>query len=193
MFKKLSKKNRTIATLLCIMTTTLILTGCSIPQAEVMNDKSKASAAAPVEETTVPTPEPEVNEGILPFGQIMTWEDNVSISVSEPAPYAPQEWAAGVVEGQTHLVFTLVLTNNSDEVFDPSVFSTVSSGGVEASAIFDSGNPAGETTGGPTTPVLPGQTVKWLEAYSVADPAAITFQTAPSFSYEPVIFTNIAQ
>ena len=189
-------KSRTIAALALIAA--LTLTGCTAGAGSSAPDKPAPVVTEPAPEPSFaepaePAPEPEVDDMILGFGEAMTWIDNVSLSVSAPAAFQASEYAAGVIDGQAQVVFTLVLTNNSDAVLEPSTYARVSSGGQEASQIFDSGNPAGEIGGSPSTAILPGQTVQWLAAFSVADPAAITFQVAPSFEYEDAIFTNIAQ
>ena len=167
------------------------LTGCGISGSSggkaVNKPAPEPSVAQPVEDE----PAPAQDDMIVGFGEAITYENSVSISVSAPAEFVAGEYAAGVVAGQPQVVFTLVLTNGSDEVLNPMAYGTLSSGGAEASAIFDTGNPAGEIGSAPTTAVLPGQTVQWLEAYSVADPAAMTFQVSPSFEYKDAIFTNI--
>lgn len=174
------------------LVTALALTGCG---AQTLSNDSGAAKPAPslAEPKAAPTPEPKpkADDSIVAFGEARTYENGVSISVSVPAPFTAGPYAAGVVAGQPQVVFTLVLTNNSTEILDPMVYSRVSAGGAEASVIFDSGNPVGEIGGGPMTAILPGQTVQWLEAYSVADPASITFQVSPSFEYVDAIFTNI--
>ena len=43
----------------------------------------------------------------------------------------------------------------------------------------------------PTTVILPGESVTWRAAWSVADPNALTMQVAPSFEYQDATFTNI--
>ena len=45
--------------------------------------------------------------------------------------------------------------------------------------------------GSPSTVILPGQSVTWKEAWSVADPNSLTMQIAPSWDYENAVFTNI--
>ncbi|AND16697.1 hypothetical protein C5C18_00450 [Rathayibacter tritici] len=74
---------------------------------------------------------------------------------------------------------------------DPSTYSRVASGGVEASRIFDAGNETVDVNTTPNTVILPGGTVTWTEAYSVADPAKVIVQIAPSFDYEDSVFTNV--
>ncbi len=162
-------------------------TGCSTKQAEETNPQASQAAEPPSQ-----TP-PPANEFLKQFGDTITWEDGVSVSVSTPAEYIPTEYAAGTVEGQPNVAFEIVLTNNTDEPLDPGTWTTASSGGVEASQIFDTGEgaPLGELAMGPSTTLLPGQTVKWYVAYSVADPAEITLEVYPSLTYESGIFTNV--
>lgn len=164
------------------------LTGCGGVQT-TEKPAPEASVAAPVVEET---PEPPVeNPLIQPLGGVVTYTDGVSISVSTPADFVPTEYAAGA--DQAHqVVFTLVLTNGSTAPLDPYAYPTVSSGGAEATQIIDMDNPVGEVNFGPDTVVLPGQTVQWLQAYSIADPTKITVGVAPGLEYEDAIFTNIA-
>lgn len=180
--------NKSILALGATALLAVTLVGCTPADHKSSPANTGAAAAADPSFAATPTPEPKV--GNLAFGDAMTWTDGVSISVSQPVPFTPGQYAAGATQA-TSILFTITLTNGSDANLEPMVYNRVSSGGVEASAIFDSGNPVGEIGGTPNTVVLPGQTVTWLEAYSVADPAVLTFQTNPSFKYEDAIFTNI--
>lgn len=188
--------NSKIALPSLVLVGALVLSGCTVSGSSTSepDDRDEPGIAEPSfapEPTSEPEPAPEPDDMILAFGEAMTWEDGVSLSVSAPGAFTAGEYAAGVVPGQAQIVFTIVITNGSSEVLDPLAYGTLSSGGQEASAIFDSGNPAGDIGMSPTTAILPGQTVQWLEAYSVVDPASLTFQIAPSFAYEDAIFTNI--
>lgn len=168
----------------------LMLAGCAT-QTPASAPNPAASAAKPLESST-PAPEAKkTDDSLKKFGDVMTYKDGVSISISEPTAFEASKHAAGMSPGVPQFVYTLVLTNNSTQVLDPMVYATVSSGGAESKAIFDLGNPIGEIGGSPSTAVLPGQTVKWLEAYSIVDPKAVTFQISPSFAHTKVIFTNI--
>lgn len=147
------------------------------------------------------TPVPTQDEGEAPdagtvdglaFGDTMTWDDGVSMTVSEPEPYTPSDLSAGADQAED-LVFTLTITNDSTENVQPVVLSTLSSGGTEATRIFDVGAEGGQVGIPPTTAILPGESITWREAWSVADAASLTMQTAPSFQYESVVFTNVAQ
>jgi hypothetical protein len=121
------------------------------------------------------------------FGKIITYTDGVSISVSTPAPYQPTEFAAGAVDGQSAVVFTVVVTNGSKETLDVAAFASANSGGKVASSIADLANNIGLS---PSTSLLAGQTVQWQEAFSVADVNDITFQITPDFLHDKAIFDS---
>lgn len=162
-----------------------LLMGCSVvPKAEAADPK--ASQAATPE---TPAEEPE-DDGVSAFGETVTWDSGVSLSVSAPAPYTPTEYAAGAIEGHQTVVFEFVLTNGSDETYDPMVYGTASSGGVDAPGVFDTSANIGFA---PTTAVLVGQTIKWQQAYSVLDPANITMEITAGVLFDDAIFTNTAQ
>lgn len=146
--------------------------------------------------TPVPTesaPPGETDAGAsdgLAFGETMTWDDGVTMTVSEPEPFTPSEVAVGADQAE-HVVFTLTITNESSENVQPVVVSTLSSDGTEATRIIDIGAEGGQVGIPPTTPVVPGESITWQEAWSVADSDSLTMQTAPSFVYESVVFTNV--
>jgi hypothetical protein len=145
--------------------------------------------------TPVPTESapPDATDGEavagLAFGETMAWADGVTMTVSEPVPFTPSDLAVGADQA-VNLVFTLTITNDSSENLQPIVLSTLSSGGTEATRIIDLGAEGGQVGIPPTTPILPGESITWQEAWSVADPDSLTMQTAPSFAYESVVFTN---
>ena len=126
----------------------------------------------------------------LGFGETMAWDDGVTMTVSEPQPFTPSGFAVGA-DQSVNLVFTLTITNDSSENVQPVVLSTLSSGGTEATRIIDVGAEGGQVGIPPTTPILPGESITWQEAWSVADTDSLTMQTAPSFAYESVGFTNV--
>ncbi|WP_448003558.1 DUF2510 domain-containing protein [Agromyces bauzanensis] len=126
----------------------------------------------------------------LAFGETLVWEDDVSMTVSAPEPFTPSDVAVGADQA-VNLVFTLTITNDSSENVQPIVVSTLSSGGTEATRILDVGAEGGQVGIPPTTPILPGESITWQEAWSVADAGSLTMRTAPSFGYESVVFTNV--
>lgn len=178
------KTGRIVLTTLVIfalLVVVFLFTGCATP-ASSTPDPAASSAAAPAEE---PAP---VDDGNYAFGETASFEDGVSLSLSEGTAFTPSDTAMGQVAGQQFLVYEFVLTNNSEENFDPTlVYATASSGGVEAPGIFDTAANIGFP---PSTVVLPGQTIKWTQAFSVADPASITLEVNIGFD-KTAIFTNL--
>jgi hypothetical protein len=165
-----------------------LLVGCApmSPTGTANPDAVKAPAAS----DTIEPPAEEVvaeDDGIYAFDEIASYPNGISISVSSPADYVPTELAAGMVGGHKNVVVNLTLTNNSEEKYEPLVYNTASSGGIEAPRVFDASN---NITFAPTTTVLPGQSITWQEAYSVADPANITLEASIGFEYDAAIYTN---
>jgi hypothetical protein len=138
--------------------------------------------------------QPAAPVGDLAFGDTMTWDDGVALTVSAPEAYTPSAFAVGSTLAN-NVVFTMTITNNSTENVQPVPFPTLTSGDQEASQIFD----VGEDLEGnrddvgipPTAIVPPGGSVSWRVAWSVADPASLTMEASPSFAYANVTFTNV--
>ena len=143
-----------------------------------------------------PQPEQPVapDAGALAFGETMTWDDGVALTVSAPEPYTPSDFAVGATEAN-NVVFTLTITNNSTEDLLPLPFPALSAGDQEVSQIFDIGSdladPGDDVGIPPTATVEPGGSVSWRAAWSVDDPSLLTLQVAPSFLYPSATFTNV--
>lgn len=164
------------------------LAGC-VPIANVSQPEAEATKPAPSDTITPPSfapePEPEVKPSDnLAFGEAATYEDGLSISVSSPAPYTPDQYAAGA-DFATSLSFTITITNGTGENLDAFAYTTITSGGQAGSQVFD-----GNTTY-PSGVILPGQTLSWVENWSVADPNSIVLSIQPGFDYDEAIFTNV--
>jgi len=148
-----------------------------------------------LEEEFSPVPTEEADDsdgestGVLAFGDTQTWDDGVSMTVSGPEPFTPSDLAAGADQAED-VVFTLTITNDSSENVQPVVFSGLESDGVEATRILDVGAEGGQVGIPPTTAVLPGESITWREAWSVADSTSLSMRTAPSFAYEDVTWTS---
>ncbi|WP_282828771.1 hypothetical protein [Gulosibacter sediminis] len=128
------------------------------------------------------------------MSHVVTYDDGVSISMSQPSEFTPTNLDyMPRAEGDTSVVFKVVLTNNSSEVLEPIVFPEASSGGKPAIMVADVGNPDYPNLGmAPTMSILPGQTIEFYTAFNVADPSNITLEVSPtSFKYENAIFTSI--
>ncbi len=171
----------TILVLLAIFILAFLFAGCST--ATITEPDPAASSASAPEETETPEP-----PAIPVFGETVTYSNGVSISVSTPAAYTPSETAMGMVDGQSYVVFEFVITNGSNEPFDPTlVYASASSGGVEAESIFDSQNQIGFP---PSTTVIPGATIKWQQAWSVTDPNNITMEVPVDLFNDPALFIS---
>lgn len=150
-----------------------------------------SSDPAPVTKTVTSAPAKPAPAQNATFGNSYKWDDGLSVSISAPAPYTPTPEAAGMVTGDSNIVFTIAVTNNTQENIDASVAQfNLTSGGVAASAVADLSGPAG-TGFGPQTPILPGQTVSWQSAWSVKDVSDMTAQfNIEDFTHKAAIFTN---
>lgn len=139
-------------------------------------------------------PDQQAPVGNLAFGETMTWDDGVALTVSVPEPYTPSDFAVGTTQADD-VVFTLTITNNSTENLQPIPLPTLSSGGEDASQIFDIGADVegnSDDVGIPPTALIPpGGSVTWRAAWSVADPSSLTMQASPSFLYPDAVFTNV--
>lgn len=178
----------TVVVLVGMVCAGLILAGCSVP-VSAKPDPQVSSASIEVEEAPSQSEESPL---VVAFGEVVTYSDGVSISVSPGIEYTPSRSSAGSVDGQASLLFKIVITNNSEESLDPMAFSSATSGGKQASSISDLANEKyGEIGMEPMTTILPGQTIEWFKAYSVTDVSDITLQVSPeSFAYDDAIFTT---
>lgn len=122
------------------------------------------------------------------FGQIMAWEDGVTMTVTPPEPYVPTDFAQG--GGASNVVFTLTITNGSPGSIGLLTYSRVTSAGQPGSIIFDLLDSGEEISVEPTGVLEPGQSVTWREAWSVADPNTISMVDSPTVDHVEVTFTN---
>jgi hypothetical protein len=162
------------------------MSACSFDEPEI-NDPALPTAsetAAPEEE---PSESPEAEEGVGEFGQVVSWE-GVDLTVSKPEKYEPSQSAAGAETYPDSVVFEIKLTNTGSQPFDPSmIYMTASSGGEEASEIFDTEK---RVDGAPMTSIRGGKSTTWKAAFNVADPSDILLEVTPDFSMEPVMFAT---
>lgn len=184
-------KKQYIAALIAGLALTASLTACSTPATSADPGAKPATSEAPasVEEE----PAPEVDDLIKPFGEVVTYQDGVSISVALVGAFTPTEYAIVGAADETPTVFKVVITNNSDKPLEPGAIAQANSGGKPATYIADAGNPEyGDLGMFPTTTILPGQTLEWYSAFGVVDPADVTLEIAPApIEYDNAIFTNI--
>ena len=131
-----------------------------------------------------PTTDDGLTDEILDFGETVTYDDGLSVTVSEPTQINPGEYAYPEVAEATQ--FTITIVNGSDAPFDPSfAYANVQSSNVEAEEVFS------DTLGGPpSTTVLPGRETTYKAAFATADPSDIVFQLAPTWDHEDTFWTN---
>lgn len=131
---------------------------------------------------------PEAVDYVNAFGETFTYEDGISIHVSEPEAFTPTEWAAGGESHNQHVRFTVRIVNKSSAAFDASsAYPSVASGAGEGDEVFDTDSGLG---GPPETSVLPGREVSWKSGFGVDDPKDLVVQIAPSWDHEAAIFTT---
>lgn len=135
----------------------------------------------------------------VPFGETYEWtlsnpdgsmgaSAGVRVHISAPSPYSPTDTAAGGETFSEHVMFTITVTNDSHDPLDLILaMSDVQSGTREADRVFDS---AQGLQGTPSTTLLPGRSVEWVEGYGVDDPDDIVFSFAPTWDHGEVYFTT---
>ena len=184
-------KKQYIASLLAAVALIATLTACSTPAATTSDPAAKpatSEAPAAVEEAPASVENPLIKN----FGEIVSYQDGVSISVALVGPFTPTNLAIVGPATETPTVFKIVLTNNSDKPLEPGVLPQANSGGTPATYIADVGNPEyGDLGMTPTTSILPGQTLEWYTAFGITDLNDVTMQLTPApFEYDDAIFTT---
>jgi hypothetical protein len=121
------------------------------------------------------------------FGETVTYDDGLAVTVSAPEPFTPGEYAAGADQAAA-VVFTITITNGTDANFDPTLaYPSVASSGVEGSSVYDSDASLDQ----PSTAVPAGQSVSWRAAFSVADPAQLILEISPGpFEYDSIVYQS---
>lgn len=157
----------------------LLLSACSSPEAIL---------PTPVTEMGEPGIGEETQE--LHFGDTMSWDDGVSITVTGPELFTPSEFAGGVEEGMEYVYFTYVLANNSDETLDPDVMLLVASDGERSEDIFDEIENVGNTDFWPSEAIESGESVTWITAHNVKNSKDVSVQVGPGYDYDDAIFTS---
>jgi hypothetical protein len=119
------------------------------------------------------------------FGDTWTWEDGLQGVIEAPTTFEPRDGRE--IDGvEDHLLFTITLTNETGEGFDPSLTrATVQSGGREAESVYDSSQSVGNT---PSGTLIDGRSVSWDEGWGVLDPDDIVLEFTPSWDHSSVIY-----
>ena len=121
------------------------------------------------------------------FGQSYEWEDDLSVTVSEPVFFVPGTYAS-VQPANGYLKFAVSITNNSVDVYEPNLFSaTVQSGNEEGDPVFDIDN---DLMVSPSTAILPGRQSTFDVGFSVDNPLDVVMEVSPGFDYDHAFFVT---
>jgi hypothetical protein len=175
----------------------LLLGACSSTESTGTAEEAPVGSNADVEESE-PSQDEEspsegasdepVDDGIAEFGETYTFEDDIALTVSEPKPFKPSQYAATGNKFKNFQRFTVTVVNGSDVAYDPTmIYATMQSGDAEAEEVYDTQN---GLEGSPQTKVLPGRQTKFDIGFGVKNPSDLVMEIAPGFEYDSVIFTN---
>jgi hypothetical protein len=162
--------HRTIPGLALAAFTAATIAGCTMAPAPVVDEP--APSATVVDDATEPLPDQPEGR----FGKALTYPDGMRIKVSKPEQFDPPASAYADENTPYYVKFTVSITNDSDQRFDPVLTSvTVASGETEGSPIYDVSNGLSVT---PTTSIPPGEVRSWVVAFGVTDVDDITAEVA---------------
>jgi hypothetical protein len=165
------------------------LTACGTSGAPSSDSKPAAAQT----QTSSPSATPASQNA--KFGQSYKWKDGVEVTISAAQPYTPTSPDIDAIAGgpatDKDIIFKITLKNGSNANVDASIAQlSLTSGGTAAINVADIQGAAGIGMG-PSTPILPGQSVSWNAAFRVSNPADLTGQfTLTDFDHQPAIFTN---
>jgi hypothetical protein len=162
--------HRTIPGLALAAFTAASIAGCTMAPAPVVDEP--APSATVVDDATETLPDQP--EGT--FGKALEYPDGMTVKLSKPEQFDPP--ATAYVDASTpyYVKFTVSITNDTDQRFDPVLTSvTVASGETEGSPIYDVSNGLSVT---PTTSIPPGEVRSWVVAFGVTDVDDITAEVA---------------
>lgn len=145
-----------------------------------MSDTNTSASASASEDSH------STDSGTGKIGGTYTWDDGVSVTVSQPKAFKPTESAAGNDDKslKNFEKYTVTIKNDSDEPVDPAMFTmTGNSGGKEAERIFDTG-----ISSLPSTKIQPGKSLSFDVAYAMADPKDASFDVSLDFDREEATF-----
>ncbi|MFC5805487.1 DUF4190 domain-containing protein [Streptomyces formicae] len=123
----------------------------------------------------------------LAAGDSAVYDDELTVTVSEPKPYTPGEVAAGHTKGNKAYQVTVTIENAGKEKFDASLVTAearAGKDGVSAEEIYD------DKVGEPITgTVLPGKKVTTTWAFDTpAGAANLTIEISPGFEYNASVW-----
>lgn len=144
------------------------------------------NTAPPTEEPPAePVDEPAPDYGNFTDNNVFEWEDGLVVTVAGLEEFTPSDTAA-FDDSPAYVRFTVTITNNTGAEYEPLDFwTTMQSGGAEATSVFDEG-----LDGSPSTTLLDGRDVSFGVGYGVDDAADLVLEVSPSFEHDPAIFTT---
>ncbi len=158
-------------------------------------DATTPSAAPSVEPSELPSEgpseEPSEDPGTAPsetgpFGETITFTDNLEMTVGEPAPYTLSDTAVGGSQPE-NVVMDITLVNNTGAEFNSLVTATMTSAGVAGEQIVDFGS-EDISLFGPTEPIPAGDTVTFRMAFNVTDSSDLRLEISPGLDYDAIVF-----
>lgn len=155
--------HRTIPGLALAAFTAATLAGCTLPPQPIEAPES-TTVAEPVDEPVTPTAgQPEGT-----FGKAVKYDDGLTVKLSQPEPFTPDETAFTEGKSDQYVKFTVTITNDTDERFDPLMtYISLASAGVEGTPVYDVVNGLSSP---PETVIVPGDSRSWVVAFGVTDP-----------------------
>ncbi|MFF5336737.1 DUF4190 domain-containing protein [Streptomyces sp. NPDC013181] len=137
-------------------------------------DKAKGDAAKGEEKPA---------DEALEAGDSAVYDDDLTVTVGDPDPYSPSEFAVGHTKGHKAYKVTVVIENAGKEKFDATLVTAearAGADGVNAEEIFD--DKVGE---GFTGTILPGKKVTVTYAFDApADAKNLTVEISPGITYD---------
>lgn len=128
---------------------------------------------------------PAAEDADAAFGEVFTYEDGMTVTVSQPEAFLPS--ATSVNGGEPEFVtFRVAVSNATTADVDPNeVFVTVRSGDGEGGEVRD---PDGGITGPPAEAIGPGAEASWSLAFGVLDSTDLLVRVQRGIDAEPVTF-----
>lgn len=147
---------------------------------------SNASTSSSPDEDVATTETPAENPT---FGETVTYENGLEITVKKPTPTQIGEYAAMEKKWNAYQAFEVVVVNGTGKNFDVSaMYFTMQSNDIEAEEIYDSEN---GFNGTPTTTLLDGRQSKFRVGFGVDNPKDMVLQIElGDFESEPTIYTS---
>lgn len=117
------------------------------------------------------------------FGDTFTYDDDLSVTISQPEDFSPSETASGGEEFDTHIQLEVTIQNETGEDYSPDLSHiSASSGGQEGDSVFDSTQGLDSP---PSTTLLDGQSTSYTVGFGVTDADDLTVE------YSSIDFENL--